>query len=225
MVSIMLVEDDDVIASSLEEELKKWNYDVYKQEDFNTVVDTFIAIVHRQLILMDIQLPVYNGYHWCQEIRKISEVPIIFISSRTDDMDLVMAIQMGADDYIQKPFQLTVVLAKIKAMLRRSYDFSDKENFYSVSEVTLKPSELSLIYKDKTASLTKNELKIMEILFKHKGEYVSKEMIMRGLWEDESFIDSNTLAVNIARLRKKLKELGKEDFIVTKKGVGYAIIE
>jgi len=224
MFSIMIIEDDDVIASSLEDELNKWNYEVHRQTDFNAVLDSFIAI-KPQLVLMDIQLPAYNGYHWCQEIRKISEVPIIFISARTDDMDLVMAIQMGADDYIQKPFQLTVVVAKIQAMLRRTYDFSETENFYSASQVTLKPSELSLIYKDKTVSLTKNELKIIEILFKHKGEYVSKERIMKQLWEDESFIDSNTLAVNIARLRKKLKELGKEDFIATKKGVGYAVME
>lgn len=224
MFSIMIVEDDDVIASSLEDELNKWDYTVHRQTDFNAVLDAFVE-VKPQLVLMDIQLPAYNGYHWCQEIRKISEVPIIFISSRTDDMDLVMAIQMGADDYIQKPFQLTVVVAKIQAMLRRTYDFSETENFYSAGKVTLKPSELSLIYKDNTASLTKNELKIIEILFKHKGEYVSKERIMRQLWEDESFIDSNTLAVNITRLRKKLKELGKEDFIVTKKGVGYAVIE
>ncbi|WP_368645779.1 response regulator transcription factor [Alkalibacterium putridalgicola] len=224
MFSIMIIEDDDVIASSLEDELNKWNYKVHRQTDFNAVLDSFIAI-KPQLVLMDIQLPAYNGYHWCQEIRKISEVPIIFISSRTDDMDLVMAIQMGADDYIQKPFQLTVVVAKIQAMLRRTYDFSETENFYSASQVTLKPSELSLIYKEKTVSLTKNELKIIEILFKHKGEYVSKERIMKQLWEDESFIDSNTLAVNIARLRKKLKELDKEDFIATKKGVGYAVME
>lgn len=224
MFSIMIVEDDDVIASALEDELNKWNYDVHKLEDFTAVLDAFVQI-KPQLVLMDIQLPAYNGYHWCQEIRKISEVPIIFISSRTDDMDLVMAIQMGADDYIQKPFQLTVVVAKIQAMLRRTYDFSDNERFYSTGQVTLKPSELNLVYRDKTVSLTQNEMKIMETLFKHKGEYVSKELIMRQLWEDESFIDSNTLAVNIARLRKKLKELGKEDFIVTKKGVGYAIVE
>lgn len=224
MFSIMIVEDDDVIASSLETELSKWDYKVHRQTDFNAVMDSFIEI-RPQLVLMDIQLPTYNGYHWCQEIRKVSEVPIIFISSRTDDMDLIMAIQMGADDYIQKPFQLTVVVAKIQAMLRRTYDFSETEDFYSSSQVTLKPSELSLVYKGETASLTKNEMKILEILFKHKGEYVSKEVIMRQLWEDESFIDSNTLAVNIARLRKKLKELGKKEFIVTKKGVGYAIIE
>ncbi|SFB99083.1 DNA-binding response regulator, OmpR family, contains REC and winged-helix (wHTH) domain [Alkalibacterium subtropicum] len=224
MFSIMIVEDDDVIASSLQEELIKWNYDVHKQEDFTAVMDDFIRI-QPQLVLMDIQLPSCNGYHWCQEIRRMSEVPVIFISSRTDDMDLVMAIQMGADDYIQKPFQMTVVVAKIQAMLRRTYDFSDTDHFYSASQVILKPSELNLIYKDKKASLTGNEMRIMEILFKHKGEYVSKELIMRQLWEDEAFIDSNTLAVNIARLRKKLKAVGKDNFILTKKGVGYAIFE
>lgn len=224
MFSIMIIEDDEVIASALEEELNKWQYAVHRQQDFNSVLQSFLEI-KPQLVLLDIQLPAYNGYHWCQEIRKLSEVPIIFISSRTDDMDLIMAIQMGADDYIKKPFQLSVVLAKIQAILRRTYDFSDAEPFYTADQVILKSSELTLGFEGNTVSLTKNEMRIMEILFKHKNEYVSKELIMQKLWEDESFIDSNTLAVNITRLRKKLKELGKDAFIVTKKGVGYAIIE
>lgn len=222
MYSIMIVEDDEIIASSLEEELKKWNYTVHKETDFSNVMQTFLE-VSPQLVLMDIQLPAFNGYHWCQEIRKVSEVPIVFISSRTDDMDLIMAIQMGADDYIQKPFRLSVVIAKIQALLRRTYNFNDQEQFFNAGEVILKPAELQLTYNGQTASLTRNETKIMEVLFRHKGEYVSREAIMRELWEDESFIDGNTLSVNITRLRKKLKDLGKDSFILTKKGVGYAI--
>lgn len=222
MFSIMIVEDDEVIASSLEEELKTWNYDAFQVTDFNHVLETFLE-KQPKMVLLDIQLPAYNGYHWCQEIRKISEVPIIFITSRTDNMDLVMAIQMGADDFIQKPFHLSVVTAKIQALLRRTYDFTENENYLTVNQVVLKPAESILTYQGKRIDLTKNEMKIIEILFRNKGEYVSRENIMKHLWEDESFIDDNTLAVNIARLRKKLKHVEQNDFIKTKKGVGYAV--
>jgi len=222
MFSIMIIEDDEVIASSLEEELKKWNYDAFQVTDFNHVMESFLE-KKPQMVLLDIQLPAYNGYYWCQEIRKVSEVPIVFITSRTDDMDLVMAIQMGADDYIQKPFHLSVVVAKVQAMLRRTYDFTENEHFLSVNQVVLKPAESSMAYNGQTVDLTRNEMKIMEVLFRQKGEFVSRETLMTRLWEDESFIDDNTLAVNIARLRKKLKNIGQDNFITTKKGVGYAV--
>lgn len=218
----MIVEDDEVIASSLEEELKTWNYDAFKVTDFTKVLETFLE--HQpEMVLLDIQLPAYNGYHWCQEIRKISEVPIIFITSRTDNLDLVMAIQMGADDFIQKPFHLSVVTAKIQALLRRTYDFTENEHYLSVNQVILKMNEAHLAFQGLTVDLTKNELKIMEILFLNKGKFVSKDLIMKHLWEDESFIDDNTLAVNITRLCKKLKEINQDNFITTKKGVGYAV--
>ncbi|GAA0369521.1 response regulator transcription factor [Alkalibacterium iburiense] len=222
MFSVMIVEDDKVIAESLKEGLTKWDYSVHIVQDFNHVLDEFLD-VKPQMVLMDITLPAFNGYYWCQEIRKVSEVPIIFISSKTDDMDTIMAIQMGADDYIQKPFRLSIVVAKIQALLRRTYDFKEQDDFVTFNHVILKPSDLTLSYKEETVSLTKNESKIMEILLNGKGEYVSKEKIMRDLWEDESFIDGNTLAVNITRLRKKVRDIGEEDFILTKKGVGYAI--
>lgn len=222
MFSLMIVEDDKIIAESLKDELSKWDYSVHKVKDFNHVIDEFLE-VKPQMVLMDITLPAFNGYYWCQEIRKVSEVPIIFISSKTDDMDTIMAIQMGADDYIQKPFRLSIVVAKIQALLRRTYDFKEQDDFLTFNQVILKPSDLTLDYMDETISLTKNESKIMESLFNGKGEFVSKEKIMKDLWEDESFIDGNTLAVNIARLRKKLRDIGKEDFILTKKGVGYAL--
>lgn len=222
MFSIMIVEDDETIAQTLKSEAEQWGYQAFIAEDFNRIAE-IAAEKNPQLILMDIQLPSFNGYYWCQEIRKFSEVPMIFISSRTDNMDIVMAIQMGADDYIQKPFNLSVVMAKIQAMLRRTYDFKDSGDLLIVEEVLLKSSTSSLVYQEEQADLTKTELKIMEILFQHKGTYVSKETLMTRLWEDEAFIDENTLAVNITRLRKKLRIIGKDPFIFTKKGVGYAV--
>lgn len=222
MFTIMIVEDDKVIAESLKEELLKWDYEVNIVKDFNRVTEEFLEL-RPQMVLLDITLPAFNGYHWCQEIRKVSEVPIIFITSKTEDMDMIMAIQMGADDYIQKPFRLSVVLAKIQALLRRTYDFNEQEDLLNINQVLLRPAELSVSYLDETVSLTKNESKILEVLFRGKGEFVSRDKIMQVLWDDESFIDGNTLAVNITRLRKKLREIGKDDFILTKKGVGYAV--
>ncbi|GEL67067.1 response regulator transcription factor [Marinilactibacillus psychrotolerans] len=222
MFSIMIVEDDETIAQSLKQEAEQWGYSAYISEDFSQITE-IVMEKSPQLILMDIQLPTYNGYYWCQEIRKFSEVPIIFVSSRTDNMDIVMAIQMGADDYIQKPFNLSVVMAKIQAILRRTYDFNETQDFLMVNEVILKSNTSSIVYQEQEVELTRTELKIMEILFRQKGDYVTRESIMTSLWEDESFIDENTLAVNITRLRKKLKSLGQDQLITTKKGVGYAV--
>ncbi|AZP05695.1 response regulator transcription factor [Jeotgalibaca ciconiae] len=220
----MIVEDDPTIASILAKELEKWNYKPYLVTDFQNILEQF-QVEGPQLVLMDIQLPAFNGYHWCQEIRKVSQVPIIFISSRSENMDIVMAIQMGADDYIQKPFDLTVTLAKIQALLRRTYDFTEKDNYLRVGEVVLRAGESKLIYKEAEIDLTRNELRTLELLFQHKNDYVSREAIMVHLWEDESFIDDNTLAVTITRLRKKLKNMGLEQLIVTKKGLGYSVVE
>lgn len=224
MLKIMIVEDDPTIASILAKELEKWNYTPYLVTDFQNILEQF-QVEDPQLVLMDIQLPAFNGYHWCQEIRKVSQVPIIFISSRSENMDIVMAIQMGADDYIQKPFDLTVTLAKIQALLRRTYDFTEKDNYLRVGEVVLRAGESKLIYKEAEIDLTRNELRTLELLFQHKNDYVSREAIMVHLWEDESFIDDNTLAVTITRLRKKLKNMGLEQLIVTKKGLGYSVVE
>src|SRR5699024_1465998 len=184
----MIVEDDPTIASILAKELEKWNYTPYLVTDFQNILEQF-QVEDPQLVLMDIQLPAFNGYHWCQEIRKVSQVPIIFISSRSENMDIVMAIQMGADDYIQKPFDLTVTLAKIQALLRRTYDFTEKDNYLRVGEVVLRAGESKLIYKEAEIDLTRNELRTLELLFQHKNDYVSREAIMVHLWEDESFID------------------------------------
>ncbi|MCJ1910103.1 response regulator transcription factor [Planococcus ruber] len=222
MFKIMIVEDDLTIAGVLKEELQKWNYEAFLIEDFGKVMEEF-AEKNPQLVLMDIQLPSFNGYYWCQEIRKVSQVPIIFISSRNENMDIVMAIQMGADDFISKPFDLTVAIAKTQALLRRTYDFNESDNFLNFNRTVLKPAESKLYYAEQEVDLTRTELRILELLFLHKGDYVAREEIMVKLWEDESFIDDNTLAVNVARLRKKLAQAGLPDLIVTKKGVGYAL--
>ena len=221
---ILLVEDDRTIATILAKELEKWNYEVVLTTDFQNVLETFHEEAP-QLVLLDIQLPAFNGYYWCQEIRKVSQVPIIFISSRTENMDIVMAIQMGGHDYMPKPFDLSVATAKIQALLRRTYDFSESENYLHVGPVILKPGESKLIYEETELDLTRNEMKMLELLFQNKGNFVAREEIMVLLWEDESFIDDNTLAVTIARLRKKLKQIGLEEFIVTKKGMGYSVRE
>lgn len=221
-MKIMIIEDDLVIASSLQEELMKWQYDAFYVTDFNDVMNTF-AQEAPQLVLIDIKLPYFNGYYWCTEIRKISQVPIIFVSSQSDRMDIVMAIQMGADDFISKPFDLTVALAKIQALLRRTYDFTGNDVYLSYQQVYLKTNELKVQYQDQEVELTKNEIKILEVLFLQKGVFVSREAIMMKLWENDSFIDDNTLAVNINRLRKKLAEINVTSFIVTKKGYGYGL--
>lgn len=199
-MKIMIVEDDRTIASILAAELTKWGYSPFIISDFQNVLDRFRE-ESPQLVLMDIQLPAFNGYYWCQEIRKISQVPLIFISSRTENMDIVMAIQMGGDDYIQKPFDL------------------------NVGSVILKTGESKLLYEENELDLTRNELRTLELLFQKKGTFVAREEIMVRLWEDESFIDDNTLAVTIARLRKKLKNIGLDQLIVTKKGMGYSVTE
>ncbi|TNV68166.1 response regulator transcription factor [Trichococcus shcherbakoviae subsp. psychrophilus] len=222
MMKVMIIEDDLVIASSLQEELMRWQYEAFHVTDFNDVMNTF-AQEAPQLVLIDIKLPYFNGYYWCTEIRKISQVPIIFVSSQSDRMDIVMAIQMGADDFISKPFDLTVALAKIQALLRRTYDFTGNDVYLSYQQVYLKTNELKVQYQDQEVELTKNEIKILEVLFLQKGAYVSREAIMMKLWENDSFIDDNTLAVNINRLRKKLAEINVTSFIVTKKGYGYGL--
>lgn len=224
LLKILIIEDDPTIAAVLAEELEKWNYQACLATDFRTILDQFQKEAP-QLVLLDIQLPAFNGYYWCQEIRKISQVPIIFISSRTENMDIVMAIQMGGDDYIQKPFDLTVAIAKIQALLRRTYDFTEKDHYLRIGEAVLKPGESKLLYQEEELDLTRNELKMLELLFQNKGEYVSREDLMVHLWEDEAFIDDNTLAVTMARLRKKLKNIGLERLIRTKKGLGYSVME
>ena len=175
------------------------------------------------LVLMDIGLPLFNGYHWCQEIRKVSKVPIMFLSSRDQAMDIVMAINMGGDDFVTKPFDQNVLLAKIQGLLRRSYEFGKDQSLLEYMGVILNLKAMDLVYQGEVVSLTKNEFQILQVLFERSGNIVSREDLMKELWNSDFFIDDNTLSVNVARLRKKLEAVGLKDFIETKKGVGYGL--
>lgn len=217
-----MVEDDEIIARSIREHLQAWNYDVCCVEDFSNVVAEFVRF-DPQLVLMDITLPFFNGYHWCSEIRKISKVPVIFLSSAADNMNIVMAVNMGADDFIPKPFDLEVLTVKIQAMLRRSYDFAGTGSMLEHKGAILNLNETTLTYREQKIELTKNEFRILEILMENKEKVVSRETLMTKLWESDNYVDENTLSVNVNRLRKKLEALGLEEFILTKKGIGYRL--
>ncbi len=222
MYKIMIVEDDMGIADSIKTQLETWEYEAFYITDFKNVIEEFSAI-NPHLILIDISLPFFNGYHWCNEIRKISKVPIIFISSIADNMNIVMAMNMGGDDFIAKPFDLNVLMAKMQAILRRSYDFTNETNILQHREAFLNLEDNSLSYKNEKLILTKNEYRILYTLMKQKNKVVSREKLMEELWQTDSFVDENTLTVNINRLRKKLNEIGLENFISTKFGIGYII--
>lgn len=222
MYKIFMVEDDEIIARSIREHLQAWNYDVCCVEDFSDVLAEFVRF-DPQLVLMDITLPFFNGYHWCSEIRKISKVPVIFLSSAADNMNIVMAVNMGADDFILKPFDIEVLTVKIQAMLRRSYDFAGTGSMLEHKGAILNLNETTLTYQEQKIELTKNEFRILEILMENKEKVVSRETLMTKLWESDNYVDENTLSVNVNRLRKKLEALGLEEFILTKKGIGYRL--
>lgn len=221
-MKVFIVEDDFIIAESLEQELSKWNYEVIVAKQFDNIIDVFHAN-QPQLVLLDINLPTFNGYHWCQEIRKTSNVPIMFISSRTDNMDQIMAIQMGGDDFIEKPFNLSLTVTKIQALLRRTYDLAVSNNEVTVKNCKLVVDEATLYHEDESVQLSFTELRILNMLFRNEGKYVSRTALIEKCWESENFIDDNTLAVNMTRLRKKLQSIGVVDLIETKKNVGYKV--
>ena len=224
MYKILVVEDDNTIVDKMSQYLRKWGYEVVTIQDFQNVFGEF-AKEEPHLVLMDIGLPFYNGYYWCGEIRKISQVPIIFISSASDNMNVVMAVNMGGDDFVCKPFDLEILAAKIQAILRRTYSFQNQMNVLEYHDVILNLSDFSLFYAGKRKELSKNEFRVLQILFENAGNPVSREKIMRRLWDNEWFVDENTLTVNVNRLRKALEEIGLVDFIVTKKGLGYQLGE
>lgn len=224
MFKIMIVEDDLKLRSIILENLQKWGFAAWAAEQFEEVYRDFIHY-EPHLILMDINLPAFDGYYWCQQIRQVSNVPLIFISSRDSNMDIIMAMNMGGDDFLQKPFSMEVLMAKINALLRRTYSYGEVET--SVIEhnglvLDLKDSQLS--YNGERAELTRNEYRIIYILLKNKEKVVSREELMRGLWEDESFVDDNTLTVNINRLRNKLEKVGLQNYVQTRKRQGYIIV-
>ena len=222
MHKILLVEDDEVIRQQVKKILEQWEYEVVLVEDFMEVLSLFVK-EEPHLVLMDIGLPLFNGYHWCQEIRKVSKVPIMFLSSRDQAMDIVMAINMGGDDFVTKPFDQNVLLAKIQGLLRRSYEFGKDQSLLEYMGVILTLKAMDLVYQGEVVSLTKNEFQILQVLFERSGNIVSREDHMKELWNSDFFIDDNTLSVNVARLRKKLEAVGLKDFIETKKGVGYGL--
>ena len=222
MYRILIVEDDPGIASAIAEQTKMWGLDARCVEDFRNVMAEF-AEYDPHLVLLDIVLPFFNGYHWCSEIRRISKVPVIFISSASDNMNIVMAVNMGADDFIAKPFDQSVLIAKIQAMLRRTYDFGTSVPVFEHRGALLNTGDNTLTFQEETIPLTKNEYRILLALMENKGKVVSRERLMERLWETDSFVDENTLTVCVTRLRKKLEALGLADFIRTKKGVGYLI--
>lgn len=222
MYKIFLVEDDETIAKMVKNHLEKWDYEVRIAQKFDRIMAEF-ADYEPQLVLMDIGLPFYNGYHWCTQIRKVSNVPVVFLSSAADNMNIVMAVTMGADDFIAKPFDMQVLTVKIQAILRRSYDFAGNSSVLEHKGAMLNISEAELSYEGESLELTKNELKILQTLFENKASIVTRDTLMTKLWESDTYVDENTLSVNVNRLRKKIASIGLSDFIITKKGIGYKL--
>lgn len=222
MYKLFIVEDDSGIANAIKTHAETWNLQAYIAQNFRDIIAEF-AEFNPHIVLLDISLPFFNGYHWCNEIRKISKVPIIFISSASDNMNIIMAMNMGGDDFISKPFDQSVMIAKVQAMLRRTYDFAESVPVIEHRGAVLNTGDSTLTYKNEQIPLSKNEFRILMLLMRNKGKVVSREKIMEYLWESESFIDENTLSVNVNRLRKRLESAGLENFITTKFGVGYFI--
>ena len=219
---IMIVEDDPGIAEAIRTQAQVWGLQAECVTDFQNVMGEF-STFDPHLVLMDIALPFLGGYHWCMEIRKVSKVPVIFLSSASDNMNIIMAMNMGADDFIAKPFDGAVLMAKIQALLRRTYDFAGSAPVLEHRGALLNTGDGSLTVGEHKIELTKNEYRILLTLLQNKGKTVSREKLMEALWATDSFIDDNTLTVNVGRLRRKLESAGLEDFIVTKFGVGYLV--
>ena len=224
MYRILIVEDDRDIAQAIQMQAQQWNFEASCAQNFRDVMAEF-AHFDPHLVLLDVSLPFFNGYHWCSEIRKTSQVPIIFISSASDSMNIVMAMNMGADDFIAKPFDLNVLIAKVQALMRRSYDYAPSAPVLEHRGAILNTGDGSLFYREQQIELSKNEYRILLTLMRSKGKVVSREKLMEQLWSTDSFVDENTLSVNVGRLRKKLEAAGLNGFITTKFGVGYIIYD
>lgn len=218
---IFLVEDDKVIAEEIKRHLKFWNYEIKIAEDFQNIFDDFKNF-NPDLVLMDVSLPFYNGYHWCKIIRKNSKVPILFISAADENLNLIMAMDLGADDYLTKPFELELLQIKIRALLRRAYEYIETKNIF-YKDIRLNCDNMIISRENKEIELTKNEFKILEILLEKPGKVVNRDEIIDKIWQTDSYIDDNTLTVNVMRLRKKLEGINIFELIKTKKGVGYYV--
>ena len=222
MYKILLVEDDEIISKSIKQYLENWDFEVIIARDFKNITNEFTEC-NAHIVLLDLILPFYDGFYWCKEIRKISNVPIVFLSSASDNMNIVMAVNMGGDDFISKPFNVSVLLAKIQAILRRTYDMPNGISILEHKGIILNLNDFTLSYRDKSMELTKNEFRILETLLVNKGKIVSRDTLMMKLWQDDNYVEENTLTVNVTRLRKKLEDLGIDDFIKTKVGCVYII--
>ena len=222
MYRILLVEDDPGIAQAVCAHLRQWELDARCVQNFRAVMEEFTAF-DPQLVLLDISLPFFNGYHWCTQIRAVSRVPVVFLSSASENMNIVMAMNMGADDFIAKPFDRNVLMAKVQALLRRAYDFTVQPPVPACRGARLRTDIQKLEYGGASVDLTKNEYRILLCLMERAGQVVSREKLMQTLWETDSFVDENTLTVNVNRLRRKLASAGLEDFITTRHGVGYLV--
>lgn len=222
MYRILVVEDDPGIAEGICQQAQMWQMEARSVKDFRNVMEEFAAF-QPQLVLLDITLPLFDGYHWCQEIRKVSQTPIIFLSAASDRMNIIMAMNMGADDFIAKPFDSSVLIAKMQALLRRTYDFGASAPVLVHRNAMLNTGDGTLCFGDEKLELSKNEYRILLTLMQSRGKVVSRERLMEALWETDSFVDENTLSVNVGRLRKKLDGIGLPNFIATKFGVGYLV--
>ncbi len=220
--TLLIVEDDKTIAEKVQSHLTQWGYLVVLATNFRDILAD-VAACKPDLILMDITLPYFNGFYWCREIRRMFKIPIVFLSSASDNMNIVMAMDMGGDDFIAKPFDLTVLTAKIGAIIRRSYSYAGKIDAITRNGATLNLLDNSLSYRGEHVVFSKNEFQILALLMEQAGSIVSRDTIMMKLWDDENFIDDNTLTVNITRIRKKLNDIGLTDFVMTKKGQGYIV--
>ncbi len=222
MYRIYIIEDDSIIAGKIKERMTNWGFEARCASDFRNIMGEF-AEYDPHMVLLDISLPFFNGYHWCEEIRRVSKVPVIFLSSAADNMNIIMAMSMGGDDFIAKPFDMNVLVAKVQAVLRRTYDFGGQTQVIEHRGALLNMSDASLVYNGEPVELTRNDYKILLTLMENRGSIVSRETLMEKLWETDCFVDENTLTVNIARLRKKLDSAGLTGFITTKKGIGYIV--
>lgn len=222
MYRIYIIEDDSIIAGKIKEHMTNWGFEARCASDFRNIMGEF-AEYDPHMVLLDISLPFFNGYHWCEEIRRVSKVPVIFLSSASDNMNIIMAMSMGGDDFIAKPFDMNVLVAKVQAVLRRTYDFGGHTQVIEHRGALLNMSDASLVYNGEPVELTRNDYKILLTLMENRGSIVSRETLMEKLWETDCFVDENTLTVNIARLRKKLDSAGLTGFITTKKGIGYIV--
>ena len=222
MYRIYIIEDDSIIAGKIKEHMTNWGFEARCASDFRNIMGEF-AEYDPHMVLLDISLPFFNGYHWCEEIRRVSKVPVIFLSSAADNMNIIMAMSMGGDDFIAKTFDMNVLVAKVQAVLRRTYDFGGHTQVIEHRGALLNMSDASLVYNGEPVELTRNDYKILLTLMENRGSIVSRETLMEKLWETDCFVDENTLTVNIARLRKKLDSAGLTGFITTKKGIGYIV--